>query len=410
VTYRAFIAFALSETLSISGTRLSTIAIPWLVLTSTGSPVLTGIVALAELLPYVIVRALAGPLIDRLGAKLLAVTSEAISTLVVGLIPLLNAVDLLSIELLLPIVVVMGVLRGPASVAKMSMVPDIAAIAGVPLVRVTGVAGMVERLATTVGAGLAGGLITLIGPSPALVVNAVTFALAALIVWVWIPASNRVAMEEAKPKTSYLTDLREGFDFLRKDAVLVGIVVMVAITNLLDQAASTVLLPVWILNAGYDAALLGLLFAIFSGASIGGAAIAAAIGERLPRLLVYVVAFMLAGLPRFVVFAIDAPLVVVFLTLAIGGFASGFLNPILQAVIFERIPKPLVGRVSALTFALCWSLLPFGGLVAGALIAGIGLGPALWVTGLAYFAATLMPLAWRSFRAFSDRPRDDQPH
>jgi MFS family permease len=409
VTYRAFIAFALSETLSISGTRLSTIAIPWLVLTSTGSPVLTGIVALAELLPYVIVRALAGPLVDRFGAKPLAVMSEGASTLVVGLIPLLHVFGLLSVELLLPIVMVMGILRGPASAAKMSMVPDIAAMAGVPLVRVTGVAGTVERLATTVGAGLAGGLITLIGPSTALIVNAVTFALAALIVWLWIPA-RRNAAATAAPKASYLTDLREGFDFLRKDAVLVGIVVMVAITNLLDQAASTVLLPVWILNAGYDAALLGLLFAIFSGASIGGAAIAAAIGERLPRLLVYVVAFMLAGLPRFVVFAIDAPLVVVFLTLAIGGFASGFLNPILQAVIFERIPKPLVGRVSALTFALCWSLLPFGGLVAGALIAGIGLGPALWVTGLAYFAATLMPLAWRSFRAFSDRPRDDQPH
>ena len=409
MTRGPFVAFALSETLSISGTRLSTIAIPWLVLTSTGSPVLTGIVALAELLPYVIVRALAGPLVDRFGAKLLAVTSEAVSTLVVGLIPLLSVLGLLSVELLLPIVVVMGVLRGPASAAKMSMVPDIAAMAGVPLVRVTGVAGMVERLAGTVGAGLAGGLITLIGPSTALIVNAVTFALAALIVWLWIPA-RRSTPEAAAPKASYLGDLREGFDFLRKDAVLVGIVVMVAITNLLDQAASTVLLPVWILDAGYDATLLGLFFAVFSGASIGGAAIAATIGERLPRLLVYVVAFMLAGMPRFVVFAIDAPLVVIFLTLAIGGFASGFLNPILQAVIFERIPKPLVGRVSALTFALCWALLPFGGLVAGALIAGIGLGPALWVTGLAYLAATLMPLAWRSFRAFSNRPGQVQPH
>ncbi len=408
MTRGPFVAFALSETLSISGTRLSTIAIPWLVLTSTGSPVLTGIVALAELLPYVIVRALAGPLVDRFGAKLLAVTSEAVSTLVVVLIPLLHAFGLLTVELLLPIVVAMGVLRGPASAAKMSMVPDIAAMAGVPLVRVTGVAGMVERLAGTVGAGLAGGLITLIGPSPALVVNAITFALAAAIVAFGIPSTRRTELEAAAPQGAYLAQLRAGFDFLRKDAVLVGIIVMVAITNLLDQAAATVLLPVWILNAGYDAALLGLFFAVFSGASIGGAAIAATIGECLPRLLVYVVAFMLAGMPRFVVFAVDAPLVVIFITLAIGGFASGFLNPILQAVIFERIPKPLVGRVSALTFALCWSLLPFGGLVAGALIAGIGLGPALWVTGLAYFAATLMPLAWRSFRAFSSRPGEVQ--
>ena len=113
---------------------------------------------------------------------------------------------------------------------------------------------------------------------------------------------------------------------------------------------------------------------------------------------------MLAGMPRFVIFAIDAPLAAILATLAVGGFASGFLNPILQAVIFERIPKPLVGRVSALTFALCWTLMPFGGLAGGAIISGIGLGPALWLTGLAYFAATLLPLALRSFRAFGSRP------
>jgi MFS family permease len=130
------------------------------------------------------------------------------------------------------------------------------------------------------------------------------------------------------------------------------------------------------------------------------------IGERLPRLVVYVVAFILAGLPRFAIFAIDAPLVAIFVTLSIGGFASGFLNPILQAVIFERIPKPLVGRVSALTFALCWTLMPFGGLVGGMLIGGIGLANAFWLIGLAYFAATLMPLALRSFRAFGERPSE----
>lgn len=398
-----FIAFAVSETLSITGTRLSTIAIPWLVLTTTGSAVLTGIVALAELLPYVIVRALAGPLIDRIGAKRLAVASEAASMLVVALIPLLHAAGMLRIELLLPIVVLMGVLRGPASAAKMSMVPHIAELAGVQLVRVTGVTGMVERLSTTVGAGLAGGLIALIGAGPALLVNAVTFGLAALVVVQGIPAERREPVPDAAPRASYFAELGEGFRFLRRDAVLVGIVVMVAITNLLDQAGSTVLLPLWILEAGHDATMLGLMFAVFSGASIGGAAIAAAMGERLPRLLVYVVGFMLAGMPRFVVFALDAPMVAIFVTLAVGGFASGFLNPILQAVIFERIPKPLVGRVSALTFALCWVLLPFGGLVGGLLIAGLGLTAAIWIVGIAYFVATLLPLALRGFRQLGAR-------
>jgi MFS family permease len=401
-----FVAFALSEVLSISGTRLSTIAVPWLVLTTTGSAVLAGLVAFAELLPYVVVRALSGPLIDRLGAKPLAIASEAASMLVVALIPFLSAIGWLRVELLIPIMIVMGILRGPASSAKMSMVPDIASIAGVPLERVTGVSGMIERLASTVGAGLAGGLIAWIGPGPALLVNAITFGIATLIVFFGIPAIDH-PQRQGKP-ASYFAELREGFSFLRRDAVLVGIIIMVSITNLLDQAAAIALMPVWILESGHDATLLGLCFATFSGASIGGAAIAALVGERLPRLLVYVVAFILTGLPRFAIFALDAPLLAIFATLAVAGFASGFLNPILHAVIFERIPKPLVARVSALTFALCSMLMPFGGLVGGLLIAGVGLANALWVVGGIYLAATLMPLFVPSFRTFAARQGDSR--
>jgi len=58
----------------------------------------------------------------------------------------------------------------------------------------------------------------------------------------------------------------------------------------------------------------------------------------------------------------------------------------------------------ALVGALAWALIPFGGLVGGALIALVGLAPTLWLTGLAYVAATLLPLARRSFRAFGSRP------
>ena len=65
----ALIALAVATIASTGGTRLSTIAIPWLVLTTTNSPVLTGLVGLAEMLPYVIAKALGGPLIDRIGAK-----------------------------------------------------------------------------------------------------------------------------------------------------------------------------------------------------------------------------------------------------------------------------------------------------------------------------------------------------
>ena len=64
---RPFIAYAAAEAFSLGGTRLSMIAIPWLVLTTTGSPTLTGTVAMAEMLPYVISKFLSGPIVDRIG-------------------------------------------------------------------------------------------------------------------------------------------------------------------------------------------------------------------------------------------------------------------------------------------------------------------------------------------------------
>ncbi|MGR9239844.1 MFS transporter [Rhizobium leguminosarum] len=404
-----FLALAAAETLSLSGTRLSTIAIPWLVLSTTGSPVLTGLTAMMEMLPYVAAKALSGPLIDRVGPKRIAVVCDIASVAVVMLVPMLDWLDLVGMPLLLPVVFAMGVLRGPSDAAKQAMVPDIAALAAMPLERVTGVVGAIERLASTAGAAGAGALIGLIGPGQALVVNAITFAAAALIVGVGIPRLRSMSelrdAPEARPggMSSYLGDLREGWRFLRGDAVLVSIVIMVATTNLLDQAYHAVLLPVWTQSSGHGPKLLGAMFSAFTGASIAGAAIAAAIGERMPRLMVYTVAFLLTGFPRFLVIALDAPLSLIFLTLAIAGFASGFLNPILSAVIFERIPKPLTGRVTAMNAALCFALIPFGGLVGGALISMIGLAAALSLTGLTYLAATLFPLALKSFRGF-DKP------
>ncbi len=400
---RPFVALAAAEVLSLSGTRLSTIAIPWLVLTTTGDPVLTGVAGLAEMLPYVIAKALGGPMIDRLGARLVSLWCDAVSVFMVALIPLLDAWDLLTIPVLLPIVAAMGVLRGPSDAAKQSLVPEIARIAGLPLERVTGTAGAIERLASTAGAAGAGTLIAVIGAGSALMVNAVTFALAAAVVAVGIPGKRQPAAQ-AVARQSYAQDLTEGWNFLRREPVLFGIVLMVMATNLLDQAYSAVLLPVWVQAHGFDAAMLGAMLAVFTAASIAGAVLAAALGERLPRLLIYTSAFLICGLPRFAVFAFDVPLAAIFVVLTTGGFASGFLNPILSAINFERIPAALVGRVIALIAALSWSLIPFGGVFGGALIAGFDLTTELLVCGVLYFAATLMPLMLPSFRQFDQRP------
>ena len=79
------VGFLLADAISLCGTRVSMIAIPWLVLTTTGSAAQTGLVAFAELLPLVVVQALAGPLIDRLGARRVAISCDLMSMVAVGL-------------------------------------------------------------------------------------------------------------------------------------------------------------------------------------------------------------------------------------------------------------------------------------------------------------------------------------
>lgn len=400
------IALALADISSLIGTRLSMIAIPWLVLTTTGDPMRTGFIGFAEMLPYILAKAFGGPLIDRIGARAVAITADMASMIVVGLVPLLHFNGVLGFDILVPIVAVLGGLRGPADAAKQAMVPAVAAGAGVKLERITGLMGIIDRLAGTAGAAAAGALVAVFGAAPSILVTAGAYLLAAFIIafGLKLQPAPRAEAEDHRP---YVAELREGWRFFRRDPVLVSIAAMVATTNLIDQAYFAVLLPVWV-NAVGNAALLGGLLAVFSGAAAIGSALAAWLGPNLPRLTVYTVAFLMSGAPRFLFFAVDVSLPAIVVLLAVTGLASGFLNPIIAAVIFERIPAALVGRVSSLVGALTWALIPFGGLVGGALITTIGLSAAFITCGLTYLVVTMLPLTVPSFRAMASRRRPIQ--
>lgn len=393
-----------AELVSLCGTRLSMIAIPWLVLTTTDSASLTGLVAFAEMTPYVLARAGSGPLIDRVGGRRVAVLADAISMVLVGLVPVLHGIDALPLPVLLTLVALLGLARGPSDAAKHAMVPDIVDAAAVPMERVTGLASTAERLASTAGAALAGVLVAAVGPANALLLDAASFGVAGLVIALTAPRHASTPDDDPDAALSYAARLRSGWDFLRRDKVLVGITVMLAITNLLDLAYTTVLVPVWAKDSGYGAETIGLLFGVFSAASAAGAVLAATIGHRLPRFLTYLVAFLVTGAPRFVILAVDSPVWAVLAVAVAAGFASGFLNPILGAVVFERVPRPLMGRVTSLTTSLCWVGMPLGGVVGGLLITAAGLAPALLVCGGAYFLATMLPAVRPEWREIDRRP------
>lgn len=398
------VALAIATIGSIGGTRLSAIAIPWLVLSTTNSPVLTGLVGLAEMLPYVFAKALSGPFIDRLGARRIAIWCDYLSAVAISVIPLLYWAGFLSIWLLLPAVAVLGVLRAPSDAAKQALVPDVAEAGNLSLERVTGILGTSNRLAGTLGAAGAGVLIVWLGAGPALLANALAFVISALALILGLRTVGVTQPKSGPVFGNYRAQMAEGWAAFSSDPVLVALVIMLAFTGLFDQAYATVLLPVWVRSAGLDASWVGILLAVFSGAAIAGAAFGAVFAERLPRLTMYVIGFIAAGPVPMAALALNPPLSLILPVLLISGFAAGFLNPIIGALLFERIPKAVVGRVIALVGSLTWALIPFGGIYAGLLIDTAGILPALGVTAALYCVAALSPAIIPRFRTIGRRP------
>ncbi len=141
-----------------------------------------------------------------------------------------------------------------------------------------------------------------------------------------------------------------------------------------------------------------------TGSARAGTSCAATWAAGLSRYRTYLIAFLVFGAPRYAVFAFDSPLWLVIGIVAASGFAAGFINPVLGAVIFERIPGPLMGRVSSLTTAMCFALLPLGGLLGGVLVTGTGLTPALLAVGTAYLVVTMLPAVDPRWREVDRRP------
>ncbi|RLU79289.1 MFS transporter [Streptomyces griseocarneus] len=382
---------------AVTGTRVSAIALPWFVLVTTGSATQTGLVAFCEMTPYVLVKMFTGPLVDRAGPRTVSWAADALSACAAGLIPLFHALGLLHFWLLLALVAVIGAARGPGDLAKEVMVPEAADLSRVPLERATGFSGVTERLASTVGPAAGGALVAWLGPMTGLVLNAACFALGSLVVAAVLPRGmGRAAVPgadtgdtgDSADDPGYWRRFREGFTFLRGEPLLLTVIVMVGITNLIEAGFATVLIPVWADESGGGPAAIGLISAVSGVVAVAGSLVAAAVAHRLRRRLVFFAGFLLAGAPKFLALAFGAPMWAVLAVFAVSGFGGGFLNPIIGAISFERVPRSLLGRVRALGDSLAWSGIPLGGLLAGAAVTAAGLAPVLLASGALYFLTT----------------------
>lgn len=400
---RPYWALLASYFVSMLGTSMSQLAIPWMVLTTTGSAAKTGLVAFAEMGPYVVAQVLAGPVVDRVGLRRSFVWGNLAAAAALGAIPLAYAADVLSLGALLAVVAVAGTVRGAADCANAALLPTTATLGQMPLERAAGLNNSANRMAIMLGAPTAGLLVTWLGSPAVVAIDAASFVVAALLV-AWFLRGVKEPEQPAeleKGLRAYGRGLTEGFRFVGRDRLLLGLILMVAASNFLDQGMSEVMTPVWVQDRLGSASALGLIAGAFGLGSLLGNLVGAWLGPKVPRLVLYRWGFLLGGAPRFfalVVFgSLNPVLAVVFAT----SFVSGSINSVIGATLYDRIPAHLQARVLGVVRASAWVTLPIGALAAGLATEVFGLEPTLLAAGTAYLLVTLVPFVfpvWRQLK------------
>jgi hypothetical protein len=333
-------ALLLAEVVSTTGSQMTLVALPWFVLVATGSPARMGLVVAADLAPMLLLAIPAGALAARLGARRTMLVSDLARVPLIGLVPVLHALGVLSFPLLVGLVFLHGAFWPTYSASQAALLPALAGDDQGRLTRASALFQAVTRLTLLAGPALAGVLIGWLGPTTVLLLDAATYLVAFLLVAGCIPADDRAPA--AEPVRGMLAGVRVllGDELLRAWTLAAGLSQMGFQTLLLA-------LPVLAFTRyDQDPRVAGLLIGAWGGGALLGSLVALRLPSRLPPLTVGSLAGFGQALPLWLLVAsVSAPAAVAALLLA--GLANGIRVPPLRAVTMLRMPPPL--RVPAMT-------------------------------------------------------------
>jgi MFS family permease len=397
---RPLVVVLAANVISVTGNSVTLLGVPWYVLESTGSSARAGVVAFCALLPVAVSAWASGPFIDRVGRRRVSVISDLGCGTSVAAIPLLQIGGILQFWMLCGLMALAGLASAPGVTARGVLLPALAERAGMPLVRAASLYDGAARCASMVGAALGGVLITAMGASHVLLVDAATFGVSAVVI-----ASGLRDLPDARPSSSvrgsggrHQGSFGESLGFLLRAPLLLGICLTTLAAQGLDQGWSSVLLPDDVRVKFGSVLDLGMLETVFAVCALAGALLYGAVAHRWGRRAVFAVAFLIVGVPRFAVAALTGSVAPLAVMMGVEGLACGTLNPIRATVVYETVPEHLRSRVISTMTSTGLMAAPFGGLVAGFFVGTAGLFTTLLAAGGVYLAVTLWPVVSASWR------------
>ena len=370
-----------AETISLAGNAVAQLAIPWYVLTTTGSPALTGLAVFFNFLPIVLAAFFGGVVVDRLGFRATSIVADLASAGAVAAIPLLDATVGIELWQLFGLVFLGALLDAPGATARAALLPDIVALAESRMERASGIRSAIQQSALLIGAPIGGVLVAAFGATTALWLDAASFIVSAALVGLLVPRpAVSPESEESEERGRFFAELAEGMRFIWRQRVLRAVVLMVLLTNLLE-APFPIVTSVFAREEYGSASDLGLMFGVFGGGALAGALVYSAIGHRLPRRRTFLWCF--TGVPlAYLALATTPPLPLTLVALGFAGLVAGPINPLLFTVTTEIVPSQLRGRVFGAVRGGAWAAIPLGTLLGGVLVGEIGVAATFLAIGL----------------------------
>lgn len=353
------------------GSLIFTFAIGLFVLNQTGSGQSFALTLMLGILPRVILGPIAGNLADRMNKKVLVVGSDFFS----GLLMAMLYVYALNENLTLPIIYGITLLLSISSVlldtAFGAAQRDIVRLES--LTRLGSLRQSLESI-LNLASPMIGGLIYAVLPIGAfLLINGISFFISAVSELFIDFNFNKIKTEE-KEKQSFIQDMKSGFDYFRKDKLLIGIGFSALLLNFFLSSTAVIFPFAIVQEMGIDEKLFGLSSSVMSLGALAGAIIVGKRNSKLTRSYLLKSAFAigiffsLIGVSMHIFFggsygALGLITMFGFLTIA-----SATLINVPMGVFFQtRVDPAYLGRVSSIVGSLVLAVMPLAYIIYGML-------------------------------------------
>jgi DHA3 family macrolide efflux protein-like MFS transporter len=388
-----FSALWTGQVISLFGDRVHQVALAFLVLGATNSPFATAAVFIAATLPNLLFSPIAGTFVDRWDHREVMIVSDLLRAAIVLFVPIAAITNLILVYPLTFLLTTISIFFRPARIAALPrIVPE------QQLVTANSATWLAETLADIVGYPLAGLFVGFLGASTlglAFWFDAATYVASAALIWtIVIPPVVRKAQEVAE-KTSVFTELRQGWEFLRGQSLLMANTAQ-AVVGQFTIGALIALTPVYARDAiapsGFDAkAVYAFLETGIGVGNLIGGFVIGLVGGRLARGRTVIVGYVGAGLAVALLGIANQLPLALGLMVGLGVANMVFVIPS-QTLFQEKTPAEFMGRVLGIRFALVFGSMTFAMAVGGVLGELFGAPAVIGSLGIVTLAAGLAGL------------------